>query len=192
MRFPVNLGKLTVATTTLVYSLFAPSISAITIPVSPYTFSNSTTVIGEAVDKLFVAEDNPFLELPIESKAEALNMTADEYDLLTRVIEAESDRNTTGDITGRMMIAVTILNRVKDSRFPDTVYGVLTQSGQFTTVQSGRCNVNSTPFAELAILRAIYELSAGNVPNNVLFFNCIGYNNGTPYGCYGGNYFMTA
>ena len=65
---------------------------------------------------------------------ERVNMTEDEFVLISSVVEAESNRDPE-NIEGRTMIAVCILNRVRDSRFPNTVTGVLTAPGQFSTVR---------------------------------------------------------
>ena len=135
--------------------------------------------------------DEEHYYLSIEYKAWYLGIDEEEYELFARVVEAESDR-CNDDIQGRVMIAATIINRVNDSRFPDTISGVLTQSGQFTTVSCGRCSTQSTLLSEWAIIEAYYQIADGLIPENVLFFNCIGYNNGTPYGEFGGNYFMQA
>lgn len=126
----------------------------------------------------------------VEEKAEFVNMSVDEFIFLARVIEAESDRSSSMD--GRILIAATILNRVNSSRFPNTISGVLTQSGQFTTVSGGYCSTSSTLYSEWAIIEAVIGLRSGNIPDNILYFNCIGYNCGTPYGLVDGNYFMCA
>lgn len=125
---------------------------------------------------------------PVELKAAMCGISVEEYIFLARVIEAESDRSSSMD--GRIMIAATILNRVNDDRFPDTITGVLTQSGQFTTVSGGYCSTSSTLYSEWAIVEALDGLNSGEIPDNVLYFNCIGYNCGTPYGLIDGNYFM--
>lgn len=52
--------------------------------------------------------------------------------------------------TGQVAVAAVILNRVKHSSFPNTVAGVIYQSGAFTAVSDGQINVpisdNSTVY----------------------------------------------
>lgn len=120
---------------------------------------------------------------------EQVGMTEDEFVLISSVVEAESDRDSES-IEGRTMIAVCILNRVRDSRFPETITGVLTAPGQFSTVRNGHSVTNRTELSDQAVVAAVNWIEQGDAPE-VLFFNCRGYNYGEAYGLYGGNYFMT-
>ena len=117
-----------------------------------------------------------------------VGMSAEDFYLISSIVEAESDRGDSMD--GRVLIALTILNRVNDDRFPDTITGVLTQPGQFATVVNGRPVVERTELSDAAVIEALQLLETGDAPE-VLFFNCTGYNYGTPYGYIDGNYFMT-
>lgn len=119
---------------------------------------------------------------------ERVNMTEDEFVLISSVVEAESNRDPE-NIEGRTMIAVCILNRVRDSRFPDTVTGVLTAPGQFSTVRGGHSVTNRTELSDQAVIEAYNWIEQGDAPE-VLYFNCIGYFSGIePYDCIGNNYF---
>lgn len=131
----------------------------------------------------------PFEASSLEERAEAAGMTVEEFTLISGVVEAESNRSTDGDLLGRELIALTILNRVEDERFPDTITGVLTQSGQFSTVRSGQSVVDRTDYSDEAVILAVEWLESGEAPN-VEFFNCISYFQGYPaYDYVGGNYF---
>lgn len=129
-----------------------------------------------------------FETMSTEERAEAVNMSVEEFELISGVVEAESDRSEV--IEGRVYIALTILNRVNDSRFPDTVTGVLTQRGQFSTVRNGRSIISRSDLSDRAVLEAYEWIENGDAPE-VLFFNCVGYNYGQAFGYIGGNYFMT-
>ena len=131
----------------------------------------------------------PFEALSVEQRAERAGMTTEEFILISSVTEAESDRSA-GSTEGRVMIALTILNRVNDPRFPDSIEGVLTQQGQFSTVRNGCSVTPRSDLSDMAVIEAVEWLEAGDAPE-VLFFNCVGYNYGEPYGYIGGNYFMT-
>lgn len=56
--------------------------------------------------------------------------TADELEMLALVIYQEAGGDACSDET-RLMVGTVVMNRVADSRFPDTLYGVLTQRGQY-------------------------------------------------------------
>lgn len=129
--------------------------------------------------------------LPLEIQASACGIDATEFEFLARVVQKESDGSTDwSDFEDKVLIACVILNRVESDSFPDTITGVLTESGQFTTVSNGWCSASYTDSSKWAIVEAQRRLAEGTVPDNLLFFNCIGYNYGTPY-CYESNYFMT-
>ena len=132
--------------------------------------------------------DEQRYEAPIEMKARACGMSVEEFDLISRVVEAESDRSSS--IDGRILIALTILNRVESGRWPDTISGVCNQSGQFSVVESGAIwSVGRTNLSDWAVIEAHQWLAEGDAPN-LIYFNCMGYNGGTAY-CYcDGNYFM--
>lgn len=137
--------------------------------------------------------DEQRYEAPIELKARAVGLTEDEFIFFSSVVEAESDRGYSDESQeNRVLIALTIYNRMLDDSWPDTISGVLNQSGQFSVVSSGACwSVGRTNSSDSAILEAHRRLAEGDAPH-VIYFNCVGYNAGTPYGCVGDNYFMIA
>lgn len=128
--------------------------------------------------------------LPDEVFAAVMDMPTSDFQFFARCVEAESDRS--DDITGKIYVAAVMWNRVNDSRFSNDIRSVLTQSGQFAVVVNGDCSVQSTQLSRWAIIEALRMITAGDIPDNLLYFNCIGYNCGTAYGCIGGNYFMCA
>lgn len=137
--------------------------------------------------------DEQRYEASTELKARSVGMTEEEFIFFSSVVEAESDRCYDEEsMENRVLIALTIYNRVESSSFPDSISGVLNQSGQFSVVSSGRCwSVGRTNRSDWAILEAHRRLAEGDAPH-VMFFNCVGYNNGTPYAYVGDNYFMIA
>jgi len=127
--------------------------------------------------------------LPVEAKAFFAGMTVEEFELISAVVEAESDRS--DEVEGKTLIALTILNRVESSLFPDTIYGVISQSGQFTVYYNGTYkSVGRTDSSDRAVIEASFWMLEEHP--NVIYFNCIGFNYlGTPYEYVGGNYFET-
>lgn len=136
----------------------------------------------------------PFECISLEERAESVGLTVDEFTLFSSVVEAESDR-TTESTEGRRYIALCILCRVMDSRFPDTVTEVLTQSGQFSTVRNGQSVTNRTDLSDQAVIEAYEWINSGEEYPWLLFFNCRGFAVGSYYQGYeriGGNYFSVA
>lgn len=145
----------------------------------------------------------PFEATTIEQRAASVGLTVEEFELFSGIVEAESNRSTDGDLEGRIMIALTIWNRVNDTRFPSTVTDVIAQRGQFSTYirSSGTSCVSGTVYSDEAIIRAYEWIHSGEEYPEVLFFNCRGYfswreaynpdrnGDGTPDGAIGGNYF---
>lgn len=131
-------------------------------------------------------------EASVEIKARAVGLTEEEFRFFSACVEAESDRGTSEDSQeGRVLIALTVYNRVESDSFPDTVEGVLRQNGQFSVVSNGQAaSVGRTNMSDWAIIEAHRRLAGGDAPH-VMYFNCIGYNGFEAYGIYGDNYFMT-
>lgn len=77
--------------------------------------------------------------------------TSDEY-LLARCIYAEGRGE---PYTGQVAIGAVILNRVKNSRFPNTIAGVIYQPGAFTVVQDGQINLTPNSTAQSAARDAL-------------------------------------
>ena len=162
------------------------------------------TIVSLGFNVFTLKAEVPFETTTIEERAEMAGM-ADDVDgfiLLSSVVEAESNR-CTDSTEGRRYIALCILCRVMDSRFPDTVYGVLTQSGQFSTVVRRNGTYQSvtqrTDLSDLAVIEAVEWINSGEEYPWVLFFNCVGYFRGyeaypNPNGgnTIGGNYFSVA
>ena len=88
--------------------------------------------------------------------------------LLARAINGEARGE---PYEGQVAVGAVILNRVKDSRFPNTIAGVIYQSGAFTAVADGQINVpideNST------VVKAAQDALNGWDPTDgaVYYFN---------------------
>lgn len=135
------------------------------------------------------ASDDERMYFPIACQSYACGMDPIEFEFMARVIEMESDR--TDNIDGKILIAAVIFNRVESDEFPNTISSVLTDPGQFSTVNNGWCNHHYTITSRWAIVEAQRQLASGEIPEDLLYFNCIGYFGGyEPYDYVGGNYFM--
>lgn len=79
--------------------------------------------------------DNNYLEKKIDSPI--IKYTEAELNLLARVIEAEAKGES---YAGKKAVGDVIVNRVLDSRFPNTITNVVYAKGQFSTVANGSIN----------------------------------------------------
>lgn len=66
------------------------------------------------------------------------SLSSSELNLLARCVYAEARGE---PYTGQVAIAAVVLNRVRSSKFPNTVSGVIYQSGAFTAVSDGQINL---------------------------------------------------
>ena len=83
---------------------------------------------------------------------------------LSRIIHAESGNQS---LAGKIAVGNVVLNRVASSRFPNTVYDVIFQRGQFTPASSG--TINRTPSTE-SIAAAKLCLEGTNTAGSALYF----------------------
>lgn len=79
------------------------------------------------------------LELLSQQPVKASNSgNTSDVQLLARAINGEARGE---PYEGQVAVGAVILNRVKDSKFPNTIAGVIYQSGAFTAVADGQINV---------------------------------------------------
>lgn len=100
---------------------------------------------------------------------ESNQMPESEYYTLLQIVEAEA---TGEDLEGKMLIANVILNRVRDSRFPNTIEEVVWQtidgSAQFQPTIDGR--INSVEITDSTIEAVDRVLAGEDKSQGALFF----------------------
>ena len=84
---------------------------------------------------LFVLMVNDFE--PVLTTYAAQGSNTSDVQLMARAINGEARGEA---YEGQVAVGAVILNRVKDSRFPNTIAGVIYQSGAFTAVADGQIN----------------------------------------------------
>ncbi|HYF93515.1 MAG TPA: spore cortex-lytic enzyme [Symbiobacteriaceae bacterium] len=89
---------------------------------------------------------------------------ADDQELLARVISAEAKGE---PYEGQVAVGAVILNRVRDSRFPNTLAGVVYQTHAFESVSNGAIYVPATASARRAARDA---LNGWDPTNGCVFF----------------------
>lgn len=109
------------------------------------------------------------LELVQREPVKASNSgNTSDVQLLARAINGEARGE---PYEGQVAVGAVILNRVKDSKFPNTIAGVIYQSGAFTAVSDGQINV---PIEEGAtVVKAARDALNGWDPTDgaIYYFN---------------------
>ena len=103
-----------------------------------------------------------------ESEAASGSSSASDLQLMARAINGEARGE---PYEGQVAVGAVILNRVRDSRFPNTIAGVIYQSGAFTAVADGQIN---QPIAEgSTVLKAARDALNGWDPTGgaIYYFN---------------------
>ena len=80
------------------------------------------------------------------------NNASSDLNLLARLVYAEARGE---PYTGQVAVASVVLNRVKSSSFPNTVAGVIYQSGAFSVVNDGQINLTPNSTAKKAAQDAL-------------------------------------
>ncbi|MGI6095112.1 MAG: cell wall hydrolase [Lachnospiraceae bacterium] len=106
------------------------------------------------------------------ASAEAVSYSQADLDLMASIIECEAGGEC---YEGKIAVGAVILNRVRSDRFPDTLEGVIYQSGQFSPAASGKLSRVLARGASEACYEAARDVFAGaNTIGDKLFFNCGG------------------
>lgn len=115
--------------------------------VKKFQRKNGLTVDGIAGDKTLAA-------LGINSTGNGSSTSSNNTDLnlLSKLVYAEARGE---PYKGMVAVAATVLNRVSDSRFPNTIAGVIYQSGAYTCVDDGQINLEADSQAKKAAQDAI-------------------------------------
>ena len=102
--------------------------------------------------------------------------------LLGAIIECEAGGES---YDGQLAVGSVIVNRVRSAYFPNTISGVIYQSGQFSPVASGRLAYRLQAGVSSSCLNAAQSVLSGNVTTSCLYFRA---NNGIISGMVIGNH----
>ena len=94
----------------------------------PTTLTTATEITEPTVEVTVTTEPTAIPEATV-AETEPTH-TADELEMLALVIYQEAGGDGCSDET-RLMVGTVVMNRVASHRFPDTLYGVLTQRAQY-------------------------------------------------------------
>lgn len=117
--------------------------------VEQFQRKNGLTADGVAGPKTLAAMGLPAGNTPASGGA---NSSSSDLNLLARIIHGEARGE---PYTGMVAVGAVVLNRVKDSRFPKTIAGVIYQAGAFDAVSDGQINLEPSTQAVSAARDAL-------------------------------------
>lgn len=122
---------------------------------------------GLTVDGIVGTATSQALGMTLSSSSSATTNYSNEIGMLARMIAAEGRGE---PYTGQVAIGAVIMNRVKHPSFPNTISGVLYQSGAFSALSDGQYASTNVPDS---CRRAAVEAYNGSDPT----YGCIYYYN---------------
>lgn len=153
----------------------------------PESITEEETAIVETTVESTTKEETtaePTKPATTAAKSSDYSISEDDIRLIARMALAEAEGESE---YGKRLVIDTILNRVGSSKFPNTVNGVIYQSGQFSPVTNGRldrCPVRND------VYDLVLEELESRTNSEVVYFNGGGYPSyGTPMFQEGSHYF---
>ena len=127
--------------------------------------------IEEAIEEARIAEEKRLEEERIKAEEEAKRLAALEGDrqMLAAIIFCEAGNQ---PYEGQVAVGAVVMNRIRDGRYPGTVYDVLHQSGQFGPVITGWYNsvYNNRSYTTTAYNAALDALNGVDPTGGCLSF----------------------
>ncbi len=123
------------------------------------------------------ATDEERYYFPAAIKAQACGISEKEFILFSRVVEGEG-AFCEDDITDKVLVACTVLNRVNCKRWPTkTITSTVLRNGQFLAVnqETHECNISRTLDSEWAIVEAFRLVAAHEIDCHMVYYNSIGF-----------------
>lgn len=139
-----------------------------------FTEQNEFQTGEENVETEIPAEEpDPTLVVEEGTDKKNIYLKIKEYNVLLRIVEAEAGGE---DITGKMLVANVIMNRVQNGRFPDTVTEVVYQKNsngkaQFSPTVNGR--IDSVNVSQETVDAVERVLNGEDSSNGALYFRSV-------------------
>lgn len=138
------------------------------------TKEQEIAAVSESTGEEAIIQDSavPLVEGIVEANKRKTSLTQDEILLLERIVSAESR----GEChEAQYAVACVVLNRMASPSFPETLEGVVKQSGQFSCVPTGA-------YLRCPITDSVREAVAEAVDNNTLDSNILWFRSGYYHG----------
>lgn len=128
--------------------------------VSRYVFEEEERGVGAG---------NLEIQVEVLEKKYCICLSETDYDTLLKIVEAEAGGE---DETGKLLVANVVINRVKSSKFPNSVQEVVYQQergvSQFTPVSDGR--INTVKISETTKAAVEQALLGSDISQGALYF----------------------
>ncbi len=143
------------------------------IKVDDVKIKDSVAMTVEAYKEL--TEPKETEKKPTTNTSSGVTASKSDLDMLAAIIQCEAEGES---YKGKVAVGAVVLNRVKSSKFPNTIEGVIKQKGQFSPVASGKFAKVLKKGANAECYKAAKDaLNGSNPVGNCLFFNT-GYGKG--------------
>lgn len=120
----------------------------------------------------YMAENLPTSVYEARVNAEKTEVTEEEIEMLAHLVKAEAGNQT---FLGKQLVVDVVLNRMRSSKFPNTISGVIYAQGQFSCVGYF---MKKTPSEE--DYEAVYTEIENRQNEEVIYFRTGRYGSGTP------------
>ena len=121
---------------------------------------------GLAVDGIAGPKTLAAMGIMNSSNSSSSSTSSSDLNLLARIIYAEARGE---PYTGQVAVGAVVLNRVRHSSFPNTIAGVIYQSGAFDVVSDGQINLTPNETAKKAAQDALNGWDPSN--GAIYYFN---------------------
>ncbi len=126
--------------------------------------SQTTVSTIKSLNQLYSDNIYPGQKLKLPSRSANPYQPSVDQDLLARLVHSEAESE---PYEGKVAVAAVVMNRLKDSRFPNTLEGVVYQKSAFEVVSNGRIY---QPASQSAIQAAQAAISGWDPSYGSVFF----------------------
>jgi len=141
----------TALTTTTITTMSTTTTTTTTVTVAETTTSIATTTLAtitETIPAVTEIETEPEIVAESETVESSLPITEQDWILIANVVSHEAGCSWISEYE-RVCIVAAIMNRVNDTRFPNTIDAVLHQKGQFFNVPYSRVDYSGIGYAPI-------------------------------------------
>ncbi|AYF53715.1 cell wall hydrolase [Clostridium botulinum C] len=129
---------------------------------SSFCYANARVIQDSEAKNLYKEESQ--IVTVFNSKGNNFSITKNDINLMAQIVYAESCAE---PYEGKVAVASVILNRLKDSHFPNNIESVVKQRAAFSCVRNGKINV----IPDKHCFNAVMDALKGKDPtNNAVFF----------------------
>lgn len=141
---------------------FVSIITFLAILTSSFSYADAKIICDSQTKRLYKEESQ--VVSVFNSKGTNLYVTKDDVHLMAQIVYGESRAE---PYEGKVAVASVILNRLKDSKFPNNIESVIKQKAAFSCLKHGKINVTPTDHCYKAVRDA---LNGKDPTNNAVFF----------------------